>query len=642
MRSPSLNSDWHRMMREVFLGKGKKEKKAPEWFKELSLIAMIPLWETALMATRTVEATKELAKEFPKALKFSLSSDPRQRAVGQKFLTKDLAEVFLGQALGSLGEGVSKATPKGIIAYPGKKARQAEGLVKKLEPIKGVYREPFLGSGAVFRRLFEHKKIAGKAVLAERTSGLRNIFRSIARNPEKVKIQANETIAKIMELPKDKRYKALLEVLEESRSHRSGAVKAGLDVALGQFSRDYRFRPTDIPRFSVDKRIPLLTKKGLEERIDSLSRALNETEARIYPDWKQAVKGTGKKDFLFLDPPYHQTTGYKVAKEPFSTKAFAEQLKNLVEQTPGLRGVVYNSPAGAKYLDFLKMIRTGYLGGKEKIGAFGGVDVGPVLRSGPWFPDVRPESQKFLGKLLKGRYDELEMPKLRRGFKPLAIAGDLGEKETRLGQGQLSLRRLGVPEPLVKSWIREAESIPENAYRDLRGLKAVVAPKNRSSIARYFPLEKRIEQNVENIFVQPTLAHELTHHWQNIADNKLSLDNIMLKRKARQYDFGEVSPEDAFYDLYSPKELQARAMQLLFGRYKAYKAMEGLVPKVTPEEWAFMYQHTRKPVVKYADILEAEDWGDLHKLTMDLLDRQAIQTNRINLERYPGKLPWEE
>lgn len=285
-----------------------------------------------------------------------LNRTPEELAPEQYAALMKSREIMLRQLVGEMAmQGIGMfAKPLQLMRYFGSKSGQAKLLAERIAPITGTYREPFLGSGTIFRQLFEKGKILGKVELAEANPLLRDIYAEIRRNPKAVADVAEQLSEAYRKLPSREAKQFAVSMLDKLKGL-SGAERAGAELFVGQHSVAYNPPMRPLMRYSSK----YITPEGLSRRIKSFGKALKETKATVRKDWKEALANVKKGDVIIADPPYHGRRGYSVGWN--ESEEFARVLSKTRKR--GAAGIVWNSPEALEIYQPLgfKMQETGWL-----------------------------------------------------------------------------------------------------------------------------------------------------------------------------------------------------------------------------------------------------------------------------------------
>lgn len=378
-------------------------------------------------------------------------------------------------ALGLAGFALSGAplAPKsenviGLLRYPGKKFAAGKEMAKTLEEVTGTYREPFVGSGTIFRQLFEAGKLKGKAILGEANPEVRNLYLQIKENPERV-AEIAEGLAKTWKSWEPEAAGRFTRYVSELRQTQTDpAIRAGMDIFIGQHSRSYI--PPWIPK--MVKGGSFMSPEGIKNRILSVGKALKETEAEIVPTWQEALKGVGPKDYLALDPPYHTTRGYKASfKEE-------EELAKVLQEAGrrGAKGILWESGAGVEKFPGLKFEPTGkkFRGGQEEF----------VARIGEEIPSL-PDAEERI--VLEGVKRSVDKPKYIIGMAMKTKSGEIISGKTFGIQGKTHYElwdRLSLDQ---RARIADADGVVTNKGRYLTREEAtkLVSDKTFGEVERF-------------------------------------------------------------------------------------------------------------------------------------------------------------
>ena len=236
----------------------------------------------------------------------------------------------------------------GTMRIPGRKIKgYADDIMQMFSPVKGIYREPFLGSGTLLRQLFHKGFIKGRAVVSESNARVRNVHTQLQRNSGDV-LEQTMKYKNLHDIgSQDGRIKFLRE-LEENYQWLTKAEQAAADIVIGQHTRLH------IPGVkTIQAPGKYIKAEGLKTRLEEMSKALRETQANIFSDFHQSLRGAKRGDFLLLDPPYHGVSGYG---KSFSTKELNRLYQSFKKSTSG---VLYESDKAIPYYPGADFVPTG-------------------------------------------------------------------------------------------------------------------------------------------------------------------------------------------------------------------------------------------------------------------------------------------
>ena len=183
---------------------------------------------------------------------------------------------------------------KSFLKWAGGKARYASTLVKLAPTFPGVYREPFVGSAAVFFELRPRQ-----AVLSDANEDLVTCFRVVREDPEAV-------MSRLDEMPNNKEY--FEGVRSQAPEELSDVDRAARVVYLNKTSFRGLWRVNKKGQFNTpygayDR--PLYNRETLLRA----SNALNVATIR-HSDFEEELDVAEAGDWVFLDPPYAPLGGW--------------------------------------------------------------------------------------------------------------------------------------------------------------------------------------------------------------------------------------------------------------------------------------------------------------------------------------------
>ncbi|MEV6799669.1 Dam family site-specific DNA-(adenine-N6)-methyltransferase [Micromonospora rifamycinica] len=183
---------------------------------------------------------------------------------------------------------------KSFLKWAGGKTRYAKTLVSAAPSFTGTYREPFLGSGAVFFELNP-----AKAVLSDANEELVTCFRAVARDAEAV-------MGRLDEYPNTREHFAA--VRRQDPATLSEIERAARVIYLNKTSfrglwRVNRKGHFNTPYGAYDR--PYYNRQTFLEA----AIALDGTDIRV-ADFEEQLDEATEGDWVYLDPPYAPLGGW--------------------------------------------------------------------------------------------------------------------------------------------------------------------------------------------------------------------------------------------------------------------------------------------------------------------------------------------
>ena len=174
--------------------------------------------------------------------------------------------------------------------YPGGKQRLAKYILPLIpKNIKGIYVEPFLGSGAIFFALNPQK-----ALLSDVNQDLVDVYIGVKRSPQRVwEIYSR--------FPRDKQSYYNIRNLEIKNDDLSYRAARWLYLNRNCFNGVWRQNSKGKfnSGYGGSDRIPGLTKKDIEDASNRLEKA-----KIMCSDFEPIIDNSEEDDFIFCDPPY--------------------------------------------------------------------------------------------------------------------------------------------------------------------------------------------------------------------------------------------------------------------------------------------------------------------------------------------------
>lgn len=180
---------------------------------------------------------------------------------------------------------------KSFLKWAGGKSRFATTLAAMAPAFTGIYREPFLGSGAVFFELDP-----GKAILSDLNKDLIVSFREVKRDPFAV-------MERLDQMPNTKSY--FHEARKVKRDELSDTDRAALVIYLNKTCFRGLWRVNSRGEFNVpygQYKRPYYNR----DTILKASKILQEAKIEAW-GYRRALQAARAGDWVYLDPPYVPT-----------------------------------------------------------------------------------------------------------------------------------------------------------------------------------------------------------------------------------------------------------------------------------------------------------------------------------------------
>lgn len=194
---------------------------------------------------------------------------------------------------------MSKTVP--ILKWAGGKRQLLSQIIPLIPDDYNRYFEPFLGAGAV---LFELQP--KRAVVNDTNLELINVYQVVKEHPDEL-----VRLLKKHDMAHSKDYYYKIRDLDRNpvRFLRlSDVEKAARTIYLNRTCYNGLYRVNRAGCFNTPMGHNSVSQIVNESGIKSISEYLNNNQVRIInSDYKEALKGVRKTDFVFLDPPYYPT-----------------------------------------------------------------------------------------------------------------------------------------------------------------------------------------------------------------------------------------------------------------------------------------------------------------------------------------------
>ena len=219
---------------------------------------------------------------------------------------------------------------KTFIRWQGNKSSHINKFIQYIPTFTGIYIEPFLGSGALLLKLQPTKWI-----INDINKDLINIWKFIKTNPQDIIDIFNEFGTHFKPLSKDDKVKYCKEITSKIESMPYDINRASMYLLMKFcaymnniiIDNTIIFRSLDLHILSRNKYY-FLEENSLNN-ILQVSQFLNTKSGKIFNKSYENILDKAKEgDFVFLDPPYIESTNYKFNynKNEILDDSFIQQL----------------------------------------------------------------------------------------------------------------------------------------------------------------------------------------------------------------------------------------------------------------------------------------------------------------------------
>jgi DNA adenine methylase len=196
----------------------------------------------------------------------------------------------------------------------------------RLNPVEGVFYEPFVGGGSLCFRLE-----SPRAVINDYNPEIANVYIQVRDNPQGL----IELLSHFHEEPNPEEYYGIRDWdrLETYRD-RTALEKAARIIYLNRTCYNGLYRVNRNGQFNTPFGFTGFPYELIERRILAISRYLNESDVRILnADFSGCVVDATDGDFVYFDPPYdYEKEGFTSYVDVGFSRADLERLKNTCDQ----------------------------------------------------------------------------------------------------------------------------------------------------------------------------------------------------------------------------------------------------------------------------------------------------------------------
>jgi DNA adenine methylase len=183
--------------------------------------------------------------------------------------------------------------PKPFLKWAGGKTQLADDILQRMPVCFNTYFEPFVGSGAIFFRLYREKKI-GHAVLSDINAELIDTYIAI-------RDRVDEVINILSDFPYDKKF--YYELRSKDPWSMSLPERAARMIYLNKTGYNGLYRVNRQGKFNVPFGKYKSPKYLDEENLKAVSRALEKVEL-ICASFDIVLEKANPGDWVYFDPPY--------------------------------------------------------------------------------------------------------------------------------------------------------------------------------------------------------------------------------------------------------------------------------------------------------------------------------------------------
>lgn len=216
-----------------------------------------------------------------------------------------------------------KATivPRPFLKWPGGKSQLVDELIQRMPSQFGIYHEPFVGSGALFFRLWREGKIR-RAVLSDINRELMDTYVAIRDNVE-------EVIKLLAEFPYSKEF--YYQLREKDPWQLSLAERAARMIYLNKTGYNGLYRVNRYGKFNVPFGRYKSPRYLDRENLLAVSAALQNVEL-LCASFEIVEQHASAGDWVYFDPPYipvSPTANFTAYSADGFSLADHERLRNL-------------------------------------------------------------------------------------------------------------------------------------------------------------------------------------------------------------------------------------------------------------------------------------------------------------------------
>ncbi|MCS7177003.1 MAG: DNA adenine methylase [Candidatus Kapabacteria bacterium] len=179
------------------------------------------------------------------------------------------------------------------IKWAGGKTQLADALLERMPPVFNVYHEPFVGSGALFFRLYRERRIR-RAVLSDLNAELIDTYLAI-------RDCVSEVIRLLSEFPHDREF--YYAIREKDPWQLGLPERAARMIYLNKTGYNGLYRVNRQGKFNVPFGRYKSPKYLDRENLLAVSRALQDVDILCAP-FETVLERAAPGDWVYFDPPY--------------------------------------------------------------------------------------------------------------------------------------------------------------------------------------------------------------------------------------------------------------------------------------------------------------------------------------------------
>ncbi len=183
--------------------------------------------------------------------------------------------------------------PRPFLKWAGGKTQLADALLERMPLVFNVYHEPFVGSGALFFRLYRERKIR-RAILSDLNAELIDTYRAIRDN-------VSDVIKLLSEFPHDREF--YYAIREQDPWQLSLPERAARMIYLNKTGYNGLYRVNRQGKFNVPFGRYKSPKYLDQENLIAVSQALQNVEILCTP-FQTVLERVVPGDWVYFDPPY--------------------------------------------------------------------------------------------------------------------------------------------------------------------------------------------------------------------------------------------------------------------------------------------------------------------------------------------------
>ncbi len=187
----------------------------------------------------------------------------------------------------------SLPVPRPFLKWAGGKSQLTDALIQRMPPAIHVYHEPFLGSAALFFRLYREQRIR-RAILSDLNAELIDTYIAI-------RDCVSEVISLLSEFPYDREFYYAIRARDPWQLSLAG--RAARMIYLNKTGYNGLYRVNRQGKFNVPFGRYKFPKYADVENLLAVSRALQDVDILCAP-FESVLNRVSPGDWVYFDPPY--------------------------------------------------------------------------------------------------------------------------------------------------------------------------------------------------------------------------------------------------------------------------------------------------------------------------------------------------